>query len=206
MQAIEACFVITSIVAAAEANNKAYAFVTIWTMLLQAAYVTGLYFGHKQAELRSAFAVGFMAGVSIMMAMANLTLAVLSGSSSAEFGGIVHSQRSSEVAVLTFSILAIIAELFLTALLLSNLGVLVAGTNLDDAALNPDAPPLSSFVTQSDGPSEPSKDTAGVDASSLDTGDQDAQHTDSGSQGSAQDEGKAADAEDVAVLAGDSQV
>ena len=192
--------------AAAEANNKAYAFVTIWTMLLQAAYVTGLYFGHKQAELRSAFAVGFMAGVSIMMAMANLTLAVLSGSSSAEFGGIVHSQRSSEVAVLTFSILAIIVELLLTVLLLTNLGILVGTPEADDAAQDPDAPPLSSFVAQIDALTKSSKKTPGDAASSPGAVDQHAQHADGVYQGSPDEDGKAADAQDVTVQAGDSQV
>ena len=70
------CFVITALVAAAEAENKAFSFVTIWTMLLQAVYTVGLYFLYKRAELRSAFSVGLMVGVTGMMAMANLTLAV----------------------------------------------------------------------------------------------------------------------------------
>ena len=88
------------------------------------------------ADKRSEFAVGMLVGVSFMMAMQNLTLAIYAAALAADDSE-SSGAKNSERALTAFAVLLMLADLFLTGLVASSTDVLLPSSS---EALNPTPP------------------------------------------------------------------
>jgi len=90
----------------------------------------------RTADKRSALAVGMLIGVSFMMSMQHLTLAIYAAALAADDGS-THGEQDSERALTAFAIMLMLADLFMCGLVATSTSVLLPSSS---EAMNP-APP-----------------------------------------------------------------
>ena len=139
--------------------------VQVWTALLSALFVIAAYFLYKRgayypalllyrctvqllchsaADKRSALAIGMLIGVSFMMAMQHLTLAIYAAALAADDSS-THGEQDSERALTAFAILLMMADLFMCGLVATSTNVLLPSSS---EAMNP-APPAATAAADS---------------------------------------------------------
>lgn len=93
--------------AAADSNSKAYGFLTVWSFLLTMVLSAGGTLVVRRVEYRTPLAVGFLIGVTVLMANLMLITAVVSGSNISRWGlGVLPSSAEATQA---FSIMLFMA-------------------------------------------------------------------------------------------------
>jgi len=93
--------------AAADSNSKGYGFLTVWSFLLTLALSGGGTLVVRRVEYRTPLAVGFLIGVTFMMANLMLITATISGSNLGRWG--LGTLPSSTEATQAFSIMLFMA-------------------------------------------------------------------------------------------------
>jgi hypothetical protein len=97
------CFMVSACKAAADSLSKGYGFTAVWSFLLATALSAGGTLVLRRIDYRTPLAVGFLIGVSALMANLMLVVAVVSGSNLAMWGA--PTLPSSESATQAFAVI-----------------------------------------------------------------------------------------------------
>eukprot|EP01138_Halocafeteria_seosinensis_P008290 gb/GECG01008471.1/.p1 GENE.gb/GECG01008471.1/~~gb/GECG01008471.1/.p1 ORF type:complete len:190 (+),score=22.95 gb/GECG01008471.1/:1-570(+) len=108
------CFIISGFVAASDADSKSFSFAVVWLALIAAGYSIGGSLLLRKVGFQTPLALGMMIGVTFMMAMQMITLAVLAIGNAGDVEG---GTSSSEDAVGAFTILLFIVLLVMNVML-----------------------------------------------------------------------------------------
>lgn len=114
MQVFIVCFIISGFVAASDSDSKSFSFAVVWLALIAAGYSIAGSLLLRKVGFQTPIALGMMIGVTFMMAMQMITLAVLAIGNTGDVEG---GTSSSEKAVGAFTILLFMVLLVMNVLL-----------------------------------------------------------------------------------------